>query len=171
MFTLQSLKQKGYDLLVKKYCNIETASKRYLKFMKVEEKDNLMKELGLVLNHGEKKQRNTKIFEKKHQRVFKARNRNKYFLICFYSFLRFKKGIKFKKPELNDNLGAEDLMVIKKWKEEKSQAENMRKTQVPGEEKIGNFEEEKKEKISNVLDDSFDDIQKELKRGKPNNNE
>lgn len=77
MFTLQSLKQTGYDILLKNYCDVHTASKNYLKFMDVDEKDNLMKELGLVLNNDEKKQRNTKNFEKKNDRVFKARNRNK----------------------------------------------------------------------------------------------
>lgn len=77
MFTLQKLKQSGYEILKKKYCDVETASKNYLKYMGLDEKENLMKELGLVLNHGEKKERNNKIFERKNERVFNARNRNK----------------------------------------------------------------------------------------------
>ena len=105
MFTLQKLRQTGFSQLLHKYTNPNGASKSYLKWLKPENKDELMEELGLQLTLHQVKMKNKKLFEEKHHRAFKAKNSNK-----------FNKGAKFKKPEENDELRIEDLQFLHKIK-------------------------------------------------------
>ena len=77
MFTLQTLRQSGYDILVKRYTQPNRASQQYLMFMREEYKEALMKELGLKLTSAQIMERNTKMFEKQNAQVFNARRKNK----------------------------------------------------------------------------------------------
>jgi len=77
MFTLQNLKQRGYDFLVKAYVNEKTASKNYLKYMNIAAKEELMEALGLKLNESQQIENHRSIFEMKNEQVFRARDKKK----------------------------------------------------------------------------------------------
>jgi hypothetical protein len=105
MFTLQRLRQTGFGQLIEKYTDPKSANPNYLKYLKPENKDELMEELGLKLTIHQVKMQNKKLFEERHHLAFKARNNNK-----------FTKGARIKKPEENDELRIEDLQYLQKMK-------------------------------------------------------
>lgn len=110
MFTLQRLKQTGFQELIERYSDPKTANPNYLKYLKPENKDELMEELGLKLSLYQIKMRNKKMFHAKHHQALKAKETNK-----------FSKGAKIKKPEENEELRLEDLQFLQKMKNAQNQ--------------------------------------------------
>lgn len=110
MFTLQRLKQTGFQELIDRYADPKTANPNYLKYLKPENKDELMEELGLKLSIYQIKMRNKKMFDIKHHQALKAKETNK-----------FSKGAKIKKPEENEELRIEDLQYLQKMRNQKTE--------------------------------------------------
>ena len=110
MFTLQSLKQTGYELLIKQYSDIQTASNEYMSLMNPGTREHINELLGLKLNATQKLMQDTEKFANQFSQVVKARNRNK-----------LTKGIKLKRPEDNEELTKEDLDLINAYNLKKSQ--------------------------------------------------
>ena len=102
MFTLQSLKQTGYELLLKKYTNIETASEEYLSLMQPGVMEEIAKRLGLKISQTKVFEEDSRRFDMKMSQIIKARNKNK-----------LNKGVKLKRPEENEELTQEDVEFIK----------------------------------------------------------
>lgn len=103
MFTLQSLKQTGYDLLIKKYANIKTASPEYLSLMNPHIIAEVSEKLGLKNNATQTMEEDSRRFDASMSQILKAKNSRK-----------LNKGIKIKDPELNDELTQEDLLFLKR---------------------------------------------------------
>lgn len=102
MFTLQSLKQTGYDLLVKKYTNIAAASKEYLALMNPSAMNLISEKLGLRNNASQTLLEDSRRFDLSMSQVVKAKNTRK-----------LNKGVKIVDPEQNDELTQEDIAFIK----------------------------------------------------------
>lgn len=108
MFTLQSLKQTGYDLLIKKYADIKTASPEYLSLMNPLVIAEVSEKLGLKNNATQAMEEDSRRFDASMSQILKAKNSRK-----------LNKGIKIKDPELNDELTQEDLLFLKRAEEKK----------------------------------------------------
>lgn len=102
MFTLQSLKQTGYELLLKKYTNIQNASEEYLSMMKPGVMEEISKRLGLKISQTKVFEEDSRRFDAKMSQILKAKNKNK-----------LNKGAKLRKPEENEELTQEDLEFIR----------------------------------------------------------
>lgn len=113
MFTLQSLKQTGYELLLKKYTNIEKASEEYLSLMQPGVMEEIAKRLGLKISQTKVFEEDTRRFDMKMSQIIKARNKNK-----------LNKGVKIRRPEENQELTQEDIDFIRK--SAGSQASNLK---------------------------------------------
>lgn len=103
MFTLQSLKQTGYELLLKKYTDIHSASQEYMDMMQPAIMDDITQRLGLKISEAKAFEEDGRRFDMQMSQVLKARNRNK-----------LTKGVKLKRPEENEELTLEDVEFIKK---------------------------------------------------------
>ena len=104
------MKQTGFQELIDRYADPKTANPNYLKYLKPENKDELMEELGLKLSIYQIKMRNKKMFDAKHHQALKAKETNK-----------FSKGARIKKPEENEELRIEDLQFLQKLKSQRDQ--------------------------------------------------
>jgi len=111
MFTLQSLKQTGYDLLVKKYADIKAASPEYLSLMNPHIIAEISEKLGLKNNATQTMEEDSRRFDASMSQILKAKNSRK-----------LNKGIKIKDPELNDELTHEDLLFLKRAEEKKDKS-------------------------------------------------
>lgn len=77
MFTLQNLKQRGFDFLVREYVNMSSASERYLQYLDIEMKKALLLSLGLSLTESVKVQQQKENYQSKYEQVFKTKRTNK----------------------------------------------------------------------------------------------
>lgn len=100
MFTLQSLKQTGYELLVKKYTNLETASKHYIQLMNPQLLSHYEELLGLKITEAKRKEEDSRRFDQSMVQILNARNKKK-----------LSKGIRLVAPEDNEELTKEDLLI------------------------------------------------------------
>lgn len=75
MFTLQSLKQAGYELLLKKYTSIDSASEEYLSMMKPGVMEEISKRLGLKISQTKIFEEDTRRFDAKMSQIIKAKTR------------------------------------------------------------------------------------------------
>lgn len=140
MFTLQSLRQTGYELLLKKYTSIETLSKSYLEMMNPNVMDEISKRLGLKVSETQIFEEDSRRFDKSMAQVLKARNKNK-----------LNKGVKLKKPEENEDLTLEDVEFLKNSTEQSESTCKNLDTTNDGEYSKGKTQNESKENF----DDSF----------------
>lgn len=100
MFTLQSLKQTGYELLVKKYTNLESASKHYVDLMNPQLLSHYEELLGLKITEAKRKEEDSRRFDQSMVQILNARNKKK-----------LSKGIRLVAPEDNEELTKEDLQI------------------------------------------------------------
>ena len=100
MFTLQSLKQTGYELLVKKYTNLESASKHYIDLMNPQLLSHYEELLGLKITEAKRKEEDSRRFDQSMVQILNARNKKK-----------LSKGIRLVAPEDNEELTKEDLLI------------------------------------------------------------
>lgn len=108
MFTLQSLKQSGYELLLKKYTGIDQASESYMSLMKPGVMEEISKRLGLKISQTKIFEEDSRRFDLKMAQIIKAKNRNK-----------LNKGAKLKRPEDNEELTKEDVEFIRECQKAK----------------------------------------------------
>lgn len=109
MFTLQSLRQTGYELLLKKYTDVNSASLEYMDMMQPAIMDDINQKLGLKITEAKAFEEDTRRFDTQMSQILKARNKNK-----------LTKGVKLKKPEENEELTIEDVEFIRKCKEQEN---------------------------------------------------
>lgn len=111
MFTLQSLKQTGYELLLKQFTDISTASQEYTNLMVPANSSKIFMALGLKLTASQQFQEDTKKFEEKMSQIIQAKNKKK-----------LDKGVKLKRPEDNPELTTEDLNIIEHYSQRTASA-------------------------------------------------
>lgn len=102
MFTLQSLKQTGYDMLVKKYTDVTSLSPEYLNMMNPGVSNEINEKLGLKITEAKKFEEDTRRFDQSFSQVLKAKNTKK-----------LNKGVRIKDPEENEELTKDDIEFLK----------------------------------------------------------
>jgi DNA repair metallo-beta-lactamase len=100
MFTLQSLKQTGYERLVKSFTKLETASQEYRDLMDPKMQTYYEDLLGLKITEEKRKEEDCRRFDQSMTQILNARNKKK-----------LSKGIRLVAPEDNEELTKEDLKI------------------------------------------------------------